>query len=60
MKITIREDKSCEMLDIHTSKGQTLFYGNVWDFDRSLESFADLFKKAGLEVVTKEFNYEDE
>ena len=54
MEIIIKQDKSCDMLNISTTDNVCLFHGNVWDFDASGDTFKKLFEK--LDIKTKIVN----
>lgn len=59
INIIITNDSDSEMMKIETSEGNSLFYGNYWDFNRDPESFAELFKALNMNTEIKEIEYED-
>lgn len=56
-KIVINYDCDKEIMEITQTNNQ-LFYGNLWDFDRTPDGLKDFLESCGLnvEIIEKDFD----
>ena len=47
------------MIKIENDKGECLFYGNEWDFNRDAKTFKTLFEKLGVKTKIVEKAYDE-
>lgn len=60
--ITIKYDKSCDMIEIHNKSlyHTEIFCGNSWDFKRDPKSLKEFLELCDLDVEIVEYKYDEQ